>query len=177
MKKILLILLYGLLILPTSAQTENKKNRISFATTAGTGIAVNVPSYMSYIWQVSGYYHLTDRWFVGAGTGLSFYEKLLIPLYGDVKYQFGSKRMLIPYTELLMGYSFAPDNEANGGFLVNPTVGVQYPLKNNMKLLLAVGYELQKLERLKKQSDSYFAKEFAEKLSHHSISVKLGILF
>ena len=60
---------------------------------------------------------------------------------------------------------------------MNPSIGIQYPLKNKIKLQLAVGYELQKLERLKTQTDSYFEKEFVERLSHNSISIKLGLLF
>ena len=174
MKKILFVLMCSLLLVSAIAQNENK---IFFAATAGTGISIGVPSYTPFTWQVSGYYHLTERWLVGAGTGLSFYEKLLIPLYGDVKYQIGKTRTITPYAELGMGYSFAPNDEANGGLLMNPSVGIQYPLKNRMKLQLAVGYELQKLERLKKHSDSYFTKEFAEKLRHHAISIKLGLCF
>ena len=49
--------------------------------------------------------------------------------------------------------------------------------KNKIKLQLAIGYELQKLERLKTQTDNYFHKEFAEKLSHNMISVKFGLCF
>ena len=60
---------------------------------------------------------------------------------------------------------------------MNPSIGVQYPLKNNMKLQLAIGYEFQELDRLKKQTDGYFHKEFEEQLSHHSISVRLGLSF
>ena len=97
MKKTLFVLLCGLLLISAKAQTKNK---ISFATTAGTGIAVSVPSYTPFTWQVSGYYRLTERWFVGAGTGLSFYEKLLIPLFADVKYQIGRPRTITPYAEL-----------------------------------------------------------------------------
>ena len=174
MKKILFVWLCSFSLVSATAQDGNK---ISFATTAGTGITIGAPSYTLFSWQLSGYYHLTERWLVGAGTGLSFYEKLLIPLYADVKYQIGRARMITPYTEFGMGYSFAPDNEVNGGLFIYPSVGIQYPLKNGMKLQLAVGYELQKLQRLKKHSDNYFAKEFAEKLRHHAISIKLGLCF
>ena len=177
MKKTLLVLLFILLINSASAQTENKKNRISFATTAGTGIAVSIPSSTPFLWQFSGYYNLTERFFAGAGTGLSLYEELLIPLYGDIKYQIGRTRKITSFAELGIGYSFAPNNGVNGGFFMNPTVGIQYPLNNSLKLQIAAGYELQRLERLKKKSDSYFEKEFAEKLSHNSISLKLGLWF
>ncbi|GAE85669.1 hypothetical protein [Bacteroides reticulotermitis] len=76
-----------------------------------------------------------------------------------------------------MGYAFAPQRKVNGGFFINPSIGVQYPLAGKMKLQLAVGYELQEFERLKTQTDNQFRKEFAEQLSHHSLSVRLGLKF
>lgn len=176
MKQFIFLILLNITFIGVKAQS-NSEERISFASTIGMGISMSTPSYTPCTWQVLAYYNLTERWSVGAGTGLSFYEKMLIPVYGDVKFQIGRKRKFTPYTELAVGYSFAPANDANGGFLMNPSIGVQYPLKNNMKLQLAIGYEFQELDRLKKQTDGYFHKEFEEQLSHHSISVRLGLSF
>lgn len=176
MKRLIFISFFSLSIFTAEAQTEND-NKFSFTTTLGTGISMNTPSSTPFTWQVICYYNMTGRWSIGAGTGLSFYEKTLIPVYGDVKFQIGRERKLTPYLEFGAGYSFAPASDANGGFFMNPSIGVQYPLKNKMKLQLAVGYELQELERLKKQTDSYFHKEFEEQLSHHSISLKIGVKF
>jgi hypothetical protein len=176
MKRTILIILASLATIAAGAQDKGE-NKFTFATTLGTGISLagipNTPA----TWQVLGYYHPTDRWAVGAGTGLSFYEKMLIPVFGDVRYQIGRERRLTPYVELAAGYSFAPSRTANGGLFVNPSLGVQCRLKNRWKLQLAVGYELQKLERLKTSSDNYFDKAFAEKLTHNSLSIRLGVLF
>lgn len=176
MKRFIFTMLLGMTVIPVCAQTD-KKERISFATTVGTGISMNVPSSTPVMWQALGYYNLTRRWSVGVGTGLSFYEKVLVPLYGDVRFQIGRERKFTPYAEFAIGGAFAPANDANGGFFMNPSIGVQYPLKNKMKLQLAVGYEWQELKRLKKQTDPYFVKEFEEVLYHNSISIKAGILF
>lgn len=176
MKRIIFIILISLTVVTVKAQTGSN-NKISFATTIGTGLDISSPSSTPFNWQVLGYYKLTERWSVGAGTGLSFYEKMLIPMYGDVKFQIGRERKFTPYAELAVGYSFATASDANGGFFMNPSIGIQYPLKNKMKLQLAIGYELQKLERLKTQTDDYFHKEFAEKLSHNIISIKFGLCF
>lgn len=173
MKKSIFIAFLSITITAANAQ-NNRNNTISFATTLGTGISIDTPSTTPLTWQVLGYYHLTERWSVGIGTGLSFYEKMLIPAYGDIKFQLKKKRKFTPYAECAIGYSFAPNSHANGGFLLNPSIGIQYPLKNKMKLQLAVGYEFQELERLKKHTDSHFEKEFVEELSHHTISIKLG---
>lgn len=177
MKKILFTVLICSALAAVHAQTGNKERKISYATTIGTAVVMGTPSSTPFTWQVMGYYNLADRWSVGVGTGLSFYERMLIPVFGDVRFQIGRTRKFTPYAELGAGYSFAPQSNANGGFFMNPSIGIQYPLKNKIKLQLAVGYELQKLERLKTQTDSYFEKEFVERLSHNSISIKLGLLF
>lgn len=175
MKKIILtVATLWIAIAGVNAQTAD---RFSFATTIGTGLPMSSPASTPIAWQALGYYNLTDRWAVGVGTGLSFYEKTLIPIYGDVKFRIGRQRKITPYLELAAGYSFAPSAEAAGGCVINPSVGIQYPLKNRMKLQLAVGYEFQDMKRLKKQADSYFSKEFEERLRHQSISVKLGVCF
>ncbi|WP_295937175.1 hypothetical protein [uncultured Alistipes sp.] len=173
-KSILFLALYLCTGLSLYAQ---EKHSFSYAVTVGTAIPVSAPSSTPFAFQILGYYNLAHRWAVGAGTGISFYEKTLIPLFGGVRYQIGRTRRLTPYLEIGAGYSFATASRANGGFFLNPSVGVRYPLKNRMRLQFAVGYELQELERLKTHTDEFFSKSFAEKLSHHSISLRLGLLF
>jgi hypothetical protein len=177
MRSFIFIILFGFTAIAINAQNENKKCKYSFASTIGTAIPATTPSSTPFTWQVLGYYNLTERWAAGVGTGLSFYEKALIPLFGDVKFQIGRTRKFTPYTELGIGYSFAPENDANGGSFINPSFGIRYALKNDMKIQFAVGYELQELERLKEQTDDYYIKEFSEKLTHHSVSLKLGVIF
>lgn len=176
MKRLIFIILLCIAVSSVKAQ-KNGECKISFATTIGTGLSMSEPSYTPFTWQFLGYYNLTERWSVGAGTGLSFYEKMLIPVYGDIRFQIGRERKFTPYAEYAAGYSFALSGNANGGFFMNPSIGIQYPLKTKMKLQLAVGYELQELKRLKKHTDNYFIKEFEEQLSHHSISFKIGLRF
>lgn len=159
------------------AQAIFDRGKLSFATTVGTGLSINTPSSTPFTWQLLGYYNLSERWAVGAGTGVSFHEKMLIPLYGDIRFKIGRTRKFTPYAEWGMGYSFAPQDDANGGFFMNPSLGIRYALKNKIKLRLAIGYELQELERLKTHTDDYFVKEFVEELKHHMISVKLGLEF
>lgn len=176
MRRTIGILLLSLAAVTVKAQAGSR-DTISFATTVGTGISMSTPSSTPFSWQVLGYYNLTERWALGVGTGLSFYEKTLIPLFGDVKFQIGRTRKFTPYVECGVGYSFAPSREAHGGFFMNPSFGIQYPLKHKMKLQFAVGYETQDMKRLKKQTDAYFLKQFEEELGHQSITVKLGLSF
>ena len=174
MKKIILILLS---VLIASAMKGQISNRFTYITTIGTGIPMNEPSSTPFTWQVSGHYKLTERFSAGIGTGLSFYEKALIPVFADIRYQLAAAQRWVPYLQCSMGYSFAPDKDVNGGYFFNSTIGIQYAIHDKTKLLLGIGYEIQNLERLKKHESNEYATEFQEKLHHNSISIKLGILF
>lgn len=64
-----------------------------------------------------------------------------------------------------------------GGLLLNPELGVQYALRCGVHLFFAAGYELQRLERLRKYEGRWFSAEFAEQLSHGTLLLKVGVLF
>ncbi len=177
MKRIFFLVLLCITVVSMKAQYSNQKSKLSFTTTIGTELPVSTPSTTPFTWQLLGYCNLTERWAVGIGTGLSFYEKMLVPVYGDVKFQIGRERKFTPFVELAMGYSFAPSSDANGGYILNPSVGVQYPLTNKMKLQLSIGYTEQEFERRKKHTDNYFHKEFTEKFYYNSISFRIGLQF
>ena len=76
-----------------------------------------------------------------------------------------------------MGYGIALASDANGGFMVNPAAGVAYNLLCGAKLFLAVGYEGQRLERLRKFQNDIISAEFAEELNHSVIAVRVGVEF
>lgn len=176
MRKFILATLLCAAAISGAMAQGNDARKFSFATTVGTGIPLGGgPAHFS--WQALGYYNLTEHWALGAGTGLSFYEKALIPVFGDVRYRIGRERRFTPYAEAAAGYSFAPDSNANGGVFINPSVGVRYRLNERLGLQLAAGLEIQGLERLRTHSDNYFHKEFAEELSHNMISVRFGLSF
>lgn len=175
MKRILLIPIFVLIVTLTYGQTEFR--RFSYSTTIGTGLAMSTPSKTPFSWQVSGYYNITPRWAVGAGTGVSVYEKPLLPLFANVKFRIIKPVKWTPYIECGAGYSFALAKNSHGGFYLSPTIGVEYAVFEKAKLLFGVGYEGQELDRSKSYQDSYFSSEFQEKLSHHSLAFKIGIVF
>lgn len=176
MKKIVFAIIVAFISIGVNAQ-GSWAEKLSFATSIGTGISMSSPSHTPFSCQAMGYYYLNNRFSIGAGTGLSLYEKALIPVFVDVKFAILKLRKFTPYLECASGYSFAPDKEANGGFYLNPSVGVQYAMGGKKRLFFAVGYEMQKLERLKRQEQTLFTAEFAEKLSHKSVSIKMGFMF
>lgn len=177
MKKLIFLLAAAFVALSASAQTERTVPRFSFSTSLGTGIAMSEPSSTPFLWRITGYYNVSRRFAVGAGTGVSCYEKTLIPLFADARFLLTRPRKFTPFLQCGVGYAFAPQSDANGGFLLDPAIGVQYALHGRSRIFFSAGYEMQKLERLKTYSDSHFAAEFAEKLNHHAISLTLGFLF
>ena len=174
MKKIIILFIA---VCTLSAAKAQEMKPFSFAITIGTGISMSTPSSTPISWQVLGYYHLTSRWMIGAGTGVSVYEKALIPLFADARFNLTKPRKFTPYLECGVGYSFATDKNSIGGFFVTPSVGMQWAIGGRNKLLFAVGYESQSLQRLKKTENQYFRAEFQEHLNHNSISVKIGYMF
>jgi len=173
MKRIVLILLLSLTIPGVKAQDR----KFSMVTTLGTGFSMSTPASTPILWRVAGHYHPTDHWAVGAGTGLSFYKEALAPLYVDVRYRVGRERRFTPWLETAVGYAFALSDDARGGFLLNPSFGVEHSLGGKMKLLATVGYESQEQERLKEHTDGYFSKAFEERLSHHTLTLRVGLRF
>lgn len=174
MRKTLFTLIMVIIAISANAQLPN---RFTLSTSIGTGISMSKPAYTPFTWQVLGHYEINKRFAAGIGTGISIYEKALIPLFADVKLAITKPKKLTPYLACSIGYSFAPDKHTNGGFLLNPSVGMQYKIHTKMQLYFALGYELQKLERLKRYENPLLITEFAEQLDHNSISVKLGISY
>jgi hypothetical protein len=71
MKKIIFTL--TLLLASFSIKGQPAESCFTYATTIGTSIVLNKPSYTPFTWQVLGYYNISKRFSAGVGTGLSFY--------------------------------------------------------------------------------------------------------
>lgn len=60
---------------------------------------------------------------------------------------------------------------------MNPSIGTQHSLNDKLALTFSLGYEIQNLERLRTYENEYYKAEFAEKLNHNSISLRIGLVF
>lgn len=174
-KYILTTALLSSLLFQAFGQTDGK--RFSYTTSFGTGISMSQPSHTPFTWQVMSHYHLNKRFAVGAGTGVSVYEKALIPLYASARFFITRPKKFTPYLECNVGGAFAAAKEANGGFYLSPSLGAQLCIHPKLKMNFALGYELQELERMKKHTDDYFHIEFKENLRHNSLTLKIGFTF
>lgn len=171
----LFITLLSVAILRANGQTDD--NRFSYTTYLGTGISMNQPSRTPLTWQAIVHYHMNKRFTIGAGTGLSVYEKPLILLYASAQFFITQPKKFTPYLECNIGGSFAAAKQTNGGFYLSPAIGAQLRITRKLKMNVALGYEYQHLERLKKQTDEYFYTEFQEELSHQSLTLKVGVTY
>ncbi|MDU1904598.1 MAG: hypothetical protein E6772_07435 [Dysgonomonas sp.] len=172
MKKIIIALL---LVLGTSHLAAQQKYSVS--ARLGTGISVSTPSAAPFTAEVLGHYHLNPHWAVGAGTGYGLYDNVsTIPLFANAKYTLNPSAAYNFFADCSAGYGFALGSDKNGGFYLNPAIGVQHQFWNNM-FSFSVGYQLQNLERLKSHSNEYVSSQFEESLIFSSISLKLGITF
>lgn len=157
-------------------RTFEPTGKFTGITTFGTAIPL-AGAAAAFEWQILGHYNPTEHWSVGAGTGISLYEKPLLPLYADVRYHIGRPRLFNAFLEMAGGYSFSLSREANGGLLVNPAVGVQCRLPKGLAVQLSVGWELQKIQLLRRGSNANFSSSFVEKLTLNSVTVRAGLKF
>ncbi len=133
---------------------------------------------------------------VGLGLGVEFLKESYMPVYANFEYRL-KKQLTSPYVFLKAGYqipiedsnaiyydvypvwsSFAPwpdDMEQNGfdckgGVLINPGVGFQQMLSNNLGINFAVGYQF---HRLSYDGDN----DYSLDIDYNRVTLKIGIIF
>lgn len=165
--------------LPADDRTSlpSLSERLNYDLLFGCGITANTPSSIPFLVQAKTAYSLSRRISVGAGIGISAYEKVLFPLFGSVRINLSRPHRLIPYVEGNFGYSLPLSAHTNGGLYLSPSIGTALAFSRKFRLLFSIGYELQKLERLKTQSDAHFATAFREQLRHHTFTFRAGLRF
>lgn len=176
MKHYLFACLFFLIPFVSEGQTRNLPVR--YQATIGTGIPMSTPSAVPFVVEGKAFYHFSSRFSAGIGTGFSLYDKdVLIPLTGNLQFDLFRPARFTPYLDCTVGYSFAPSGKVEGGLYLSPALGVRMQMCSDKKLLFALGYELQKLRRLREHSAAYLVSSYEEPLSYSYLSVKLGFLF
>lgn len=176
MKRFLFISFFLLIPFLSAGQEESKA--IHYQITLGTAIPISTPSTVPFSLQGEILYAFNNRLMAGGGTGLSLYDKeMLIPLFAGMRYNITKPARFTPFLGCDAGYSFAPTGDVNGGLYLSPALGMQIVLFSKYAVLLSVGYELQKLDRLKEYETTAFISAYRESLSHHGLSIKLGVAF
>lgn len=97
------------------------------------------PSHTPLIGQIMGSYNFNERFSAGIGTGISLYEKALIPVFADAKVHVCQPGKWMPFLRCGAGYGWAVSADANGGIYLNPAIGLSYAVDKRRKLLVQVG--------------------------------------
>ncbi|MCX6220509.1 MAG: hypothetical protein NTZ69_05935 [Bacteroidia bacterium] len=131
----------------------------------------------------------------GIGVGVEFFNETYLPVVADFRY-FIRKAGAMPFVSLQGGYSiplggtytllnlyylsssiYRPtpqptniDVSARGGWLVNPAIGIQTPLNENLALTFSAGYRMMR-QRYGK-NDTYKLD-----VDYNRLSLKVGLLF
>ncbi|MDR2040785.1 MAG: hypothetical protein LBP98_00505 [Tannerella sp.] len=131
----------------------------------------------------------------GLGTGVEFLKETHLPFTANVLYRFGNKTALSPFVRFQTGYLFALENkttastqyypsyssyaptsysgtlmDARGGWLLNPSVGVIFYMRQQVGLALSAGYRHQKLHYAGKD-------DYRMRVEYNRLSLTLGIIF
>ena len=111
--------------------------------------------------SAAGGYQFNRYFGVGAGVGFDRYarkrKEKIIPVFAEIKsYPFGKKKFL--ELSIAGGYGFAlaindKIEEAEGGWMLYPSVGVRFPSSDGKSdILLSIGYKFQKATFTYRQS-------------------------
>lgn len=121
----------------------------------------------------------------GIGFGIEYSKEAYLPVVADIRYYLRDKQPM-PYFSFQAGYSIplAPNEvndigisgvhysgtKARGGFLINPAIGIQTPLNENLALTFSAGYRWM---RFRYTGSNSYQIDF----DFNRLSLKVGLLF
>jgi len=140
-------------------------------------------------------FKIFDKWYAGAGLGTEFLDESYMPTYVQIQYKFRDAKFT-PFFNLQVGYQIAledgnkqnynnysssssiyypyPQNtgklNAEGGFLINPSIGFQRFTSDNFGWFFAFGY---RHHQLNYSGDNGYKLE----TNFSRLSLKIGFIF
>jgi hypothetical protein len=136
-----------------SAQTKSLQNTWQFRSFNTIGLLEGQAGSAFQLQTVNGAQY--NSWFAGLGLGLDYYRYRTIPLFLDLRKEFGKTvNKLFVYADMGIGFSWLTDQQKNiyysddhyGNGLYND-LGIGYKLSvgKNSGLLISLGYSYKKL--------------------------------
>jgi hypothetical protein len=137
---------------------------------------------------LSGSYRLNQSISAGAGIGYEAFSEAQMPVFGEIKYHTNINGIQ-SYIFCQSGYSFPLENRDNrnyyfntndnidseGGWLINPGVGIVFGNKSRTNFTLNIGYRFQRLEHKWHNSNTDDMESLKEEFNR--LSIHLGIIF
>jgi len=152
-----------------------------------------------FIFHSSMNYALSKNLSAGIGAGVEFLKETYLPVTANVLYQFRKDKSVFPFVRFQTGYQIALENNtalgnynyyylnylsyvypypyssgeklnAQGGWMINPSVGIIVYTQTGLGFTLAAGYRHQKL--------NYSGKDdYRFQVEYNRLSLTLGITF
>jgi hypothetical protein len=134
-------------------------------------------------------------WFGGAGIGIDYYRFRTIPLFFDLRKEFGkNSNKVFVYADLGIGFSWLTDNQKmtyqiddrySNGFYSDLGLGYKVAIGKNNGLLISLGYSYKKMTETYTSVYSYYPfTDFTQpdqteriNFSLNRLSIKLGWAF
>jgi hypothetical protein len=141
-------------------------------------------------------YRVFDKLFVGAGLGAEFFDESYMPVFGQIQYKFRDSKFT-PFVNVQAGYEVALEDgnrqhyydlyyssssvyypypstteklDAEGGFMINPTIGFQRFTSDNFGWFFSFGY---RYHQLNYSGDKGYKLE----TNFSRLSLKIGFIF
>jgi hypothetical protein len=150
-----LLLLFNCVMQYCSAQDGNKKLRLQSISSVGLLNGYSGPS-LALQTILGGYYQHS---FLGVGVGLDYYRYRSIPLFVDMRHEFGKgKRSLFLYGDIGYNYecvakrkmkesfTYTLQHRFYGGSYYDAGLGYKVGFNKSNALLLSAGYTFKKLQ-------------------------------
>lgn len=144
---------------------------------AGSGIDLSRPSVTPLVAHAACRRSVCRRLSLGAGAGLATCEKTLLPVFASLRLDLSAPHRMMPFVMCNAGYAAAPSSRAYGGFCFSPSVGASFKVCEKSSVLLTVGCDHLRYERLRSYASELVRAEFVEQLRHNVVTFKVGLGF
>ena len=148
----LIFLLLG--ISPCFSQTKKAPNKFVFHSINNMGLLEGQVGSALQLQTINGVRY--KSWFVGLGVGLDYYRYRTIPLFVDIRKEFGKKQdKFFVFGDAGMNFywkrdkdpkQFYTNDEFKNGFYGEMGAGYKIKIYQNYQISMSVGYSSKKLE-------------------------------
>lgn len=161
------LLLICAIFLSAMASAQENNREYNFCASLGTGINLDSPSKTPMLSQLIVSKTFLQRVELGAGAGISVYEKTLLPLFAHAGFKFAD------FEHIKLGITMD-----GGGTLIHKGVYLSPSINGRYKIFqLSLGYEYQTFNRIKTNENEYLVSSFKENLHHSTVVFRIGVMF
>ena len=155
----ILVFLIILLLIESPVTAQKKKNKFNFHSINSIALVNGSNSVSAALQSVAGF--SGGHWFAGAGAGLDYYLYRTIPVFMDLRYEWGNSRnKLFVYADAGINFSWVQEeylfepivwngnssNSFHDGLYTDAGFGYAIAMKNGNAIILSFGHSHKRLE-------------------------------